>query len=635
MLDVRPENLWAEIKQAEEVRDDFLGNDYEDKISRYAGPGFRRQWKRSEVDLENHTYEWISLFLPQLASGNPRVKVKTPRRGHKAETLSRATQLAVNRNLVLTDFKRLTEKLAVDFAFRWCISLTTPEPVPGFADREDPPFRPASKRISPSRYITDPAALEHSEVRFQGHKLIRDVDDLLQEAEDYPARGWNRDLILALPKDRPHHELYRKRDITVQRREVEYYEVWVPEVTLEEATDDKGNKFKPTKEKGFHGTIFTIARQTIQSGEHKTSYLRDPRPFWGPQEGPYTFGGYLIVPDEVMPLSPIGAVEAQSEELNALRQAISAAIERHKRGIAVDAQTAELAEKMKEFEDLNVFMVDAVDELQKHVVQIELAGITPTHITQYQLLRESLDRAAGMSEAQRGQVTGAGTATEAAIASQSSGQRMGFMSEKFLGIVQKIIQKEAWYLIHDPRYRQHLGEDARGVFEDEMGEPVEEVVYVGSLNNSDLLEELDIQIEPISMRYTSEALEAERQAKVDNLVLTALPLLPQIAPFTDVDLWLQSKADEIGDPSIPKLVDVDRVRQIGEVLLGLQFMGGLNTTPPPQPRLANDTQPHLKASETPQGFSANARPQPQKGPRQPASGSQTSETHSNVNARSA
>jgi hypothetical protein len=450
-----------------------------------------------------------------------------------------------------------------------------------------------------------------------------DKEDILKEAED-EGSGWNAEVISALPEDRRYNEHHRKRDINVKRGDVEIIELWVPELQFE------GKK----EGDGYHGTIFTIARAAGYGGDKPPSdFAREPRPFFGPRDGPYTYGGYLTVPDEVVPLSPLSAVEAQAEELNNMRQAASASMQAYKRGIAVDTFAGQdVAEKIKEFEDLWVFQMDNTDKIRDHVVQIELGGITSTQITQLQILRESLERASGLTEAQRGQVSGAGTATEASIAQQSSGQRMGFMTEKFMtSMVKPIAEKEAWYLSMDPESRIGLGEEARGVFFTEEGLPVEEAIYVGGNEDADLLEETDIEIDPISTRYTSEALEQERSAKVDALLLQVAPMIPQM-PWVDWAEYLARKGEEIGDPSLGKLVDVNKALQYGMLMTGAQLSGGFQGSTTPQPRLGADISPRLKSSETAGGFSNNARPQPNKGPRQPGGGQQTNETGPTISA---
>lgn len=628
-FDISAENLRDEVRHAEEVRDDFLGYQYEDKIARYAGPGYRSHWKQGSVDFENHSYQWISLFLPLLASGNPRIKARSPRPGF-AQQIAKAVEMAVNRNFQLQNIKAVIEKLAIDFAFKHCIAITLPAKRPGMSEAEDPPHRPVTKRISPTRYICDPQALEYTDARFQAHLIRRDKDDLLAEADAHPSRGWNKELISALTEDRPAESEKSKWQSKVSRGEIEYYEIYVPEHRLKVGVDAKGKEFKPKEGAGYHGTIVTVpaSYSSVDTGKNKPEWLREPRPFFGPRGGPYTFGGYLIVPDEVMPLSPLAATQAQSEELNNMRQAMSAAIESFKIGVAVDSMAGvDMAQKMKEFEDLGVFVLDGVDRLTDHLAKIQLGGATPEHFQQLDFLRDSLDRSSGMTEAQRGQVGGGSTATEASIAQSGAGQRAGYMTEKFITTVAKpIAEKEAWYLARDPRSRIMLGQDSAGMFRDEKtGEVIfEPVELVGSSKNLSELEESEINIEAISMRYTSEALEAERSMMVDQLIMGVIPSIPQM-PYVDWETYLTWKGEQIANPDLARIVNLDKAMQLGQLMMGAQLQGPAHGGVQPQPRMGIDLpKPNLKASESPQGFSKNARPQPQKGPR---SAGESSNTH--------
>jgi hypothetical protein len=209
---------------------------------------------------------------------------------------------------------------------------------------------------------------------------------------------------------------------------------------------------------------------------------------------------------------------------------------------------------------------------------------------------------------------------------------MGYMTEKFLvGVVKPIAEKEAWYLSMDPESRISLGDEARGKFFGEDGIPVEEAIYIGGGQDAELLEETDVEIDPISTRYTSEALEQERSAKVDAILLNVAPLMPQL-PWVDWDEYLSRKGEEIGDPSLASLVDVNKALQFGMLMTGAQLSGGFQGSSTPQPRLGGDISPSLKSSESAGGFSANARPQPNKGPRMPGGGGQSSETGPTISA---
>lgn len=631
-LDISAEALWSEVHRAIEHRDSFVSETYYESLRRFYGPAWNSRYAPSQTDFENIAHSTLSVFLPLLTSGNPKVRAKTPRQG-EAAALSKATELAVNRNFELTDAKATNERLATDWFFKYCVSLTTPQPAPGHIESEDPPYRPTTVRLSLGDYVWDPLAKQHDQCRFQAHRIVRDWEDLLQEAEEHPERGWNLAMIEKLHPDRVSEgERQRRRlDNASQRNEVEYWEVYVPEIQLEVSLDADGNEFVPNANEGYHGAIVTVA---MECEEH----LQPPRAFWGPAEGPYTFSGYLYIPDEVVPLAPLIAIAAQAEIYNAVLASTIESIKAYKKGLGVSSQAEDLKEKLAEFRDLGIFSVDELDKIQEHMQAIEVGGVTPQHLTQTELMRTLLERSSGITEAQMGMSSGASTATEASIAQMASGRRAGGMTEKFLsGMLRPIAKKEAWYLTMDPRSRTELGELAEGLFLDpNTGAPIEFPVLVGGPEGGSLLADYDVEIQPISTRFTSEMLEAEIDMQMSSDIVTIAPLMPGM-PWVDWGLFWARKAERYGDPSLGKLVDVQKAMMMGQLqmmmTMGMPGAPGQPMTPsatPTQPRLGIDMPgqqgPVMKSSEKPTAFAGNARPktaassgklggQKQKGPR--------------------
>lgn len=626
MLDLTPQGLYSDIDRAKTSRDKYLGSPYADSIERYVGPGYRRG-KVGPVDFNNHAYKVLSTFLPMLCSGNPRVRAKTPRQGHAA-ALTKAVEFAVNRNFALQDIKKTIEELATDWFFKYCVALTKSRPALGMLEREDPPYRPNTVRLSLLDYVWDDVAIKHSEARFQAHRIIRDKDSILREAKEMPQRGWNVSVIEKLATEPDRDKRGEKLENTPDRNEIEYWEEWVPEAVLDKATDERGRSFKPRAEEGFNGTVYTVSKDA-------DDFLRPPRPFWGPRDGPYTFSGYLYVPDRSVPLSMLAATSAQAEIMNTVWEAAVAAIRRYKKGIGVSTTAAsELAEKLVQFEDQGVFSVEVLDDITKAIQQIEVGGLTQQHMTMLQVLGVNLDQISGLTEAMQGTVSGNSTATEASIAQMSSGKRLGYASEKFTsGVVQKLAQKEAWYSVMHPKSRVPLGPEAQGVFIDPMtGEPIEYPTLLGGMKHSELLEDMDIEIEPISMRYTSELLEAERGAQQDAWLGTFAPMIPQM-PWVEWEQVVSRKAEQWGDPSWARIINMNKANLVGAMMMQMNMQGIPPGGTQPQPRLGVDAQPGqaLKSSEKPAGFSANARGQSNKGPRSAGMSKETHSTPSQTN----
>jgi hypothetical protein len=633
-LDLSAVGLAGELKRSREVVADYIDDLYREGIRRFHGPAWKHgSGMPSQVDFDNHAYAWISVFLPILASGNPTVKGKTPRQG-SAAAFAKAIELAINRNFALTDIKRTIEQLATDWAFKYAVAFTSAQPIEGMIEMEDPPHRPMTKRLSLDDYCWDILATQHAETRYQAHRVIRDKDALLQEAADHPERGWDPKAIETLFEDKARQRLRDRTHTELKRNEVEFWEFWVREANLVTAIDANGIEFQPLPEDGFVGTLFTVA-------EESTEFIRLPRPFWGPRNGPYTFSGYLYIPDEVVPLSPITATAATAEEVNAVTAASIKAIRAYKRGFAVNSATPDLEDKIANFMDLGVFAVDGIEKIEDNLKAIEAGGLQPQHLTMLETLRAILERMSGITDAKLGMTSGS-TATEASIANMSSGQRMGYMTEKFIqGMVRPIAAREAWYLANDPRSKTALGQGAEGLFVDpSTGQPIEYPVLQGGPGHANLLEDMDIDIQPISMRYTSEMLEAEKEASWEQFLLATAPMIPQL-PWVDWGLLYSRKAAQMGDPSLARTIDVEKAMVFGmlQMQMNLGQVGSQPLTPsasPPQPRLGIDTQGGMKAAERPTGFVGNARgsqnkaraqsaarPQPRKGPREAGAMSST------------
>lgn len=634
-LDLTPAGLWAEVDKAQKHRDTFLGESYRESIERFVGPGYRTTVS-SPIDFNNHSYKMLSAFLPMLASGNPRVRTKTPRQG-SAAALAKAAEFAQNRNWQLTNMKRTVEHLATDWFFKWAVALTSPRPVMGLLEREDPPYRPTTKRLSLLDYVWDPVALQPAETRYQAHRIIRDQDSIQREAEEFPNRGWNPDVAAALNRDSIERERRGdKLQDSYPRDEVELWEVWVPEAELDAGVTESGKAFKPMAERGFHGTIYTISRDAA-------AWVREPRPYFGHRDGPYTFNGYLYVPDRAVHLSMLTATAAQAEIHNAVWNAAVEAIKRYKKGVAVSSSAAaDLAEKVKGFEDLDVFEIEGwAEDIGKAISEIEKGGITQQHMTMLQVLGLNLEQMSGLSEAAQGQVSGDATATEASIANMSSSRRMGYAAEKFnAGMLLPIAEKETFFLTMDPRGEIALGPEAEGVFIDPVtGEPIEYPALQGGLKYASLLEDMDIGLEPTAQRYTSEVLEAEIANQMDAWLATFGPMIPQM-PWIEWEQHLQRKADQWRDPSFAKVVNVNKARVMGQMMFQMNLQG-IPPTPTPQPRLGADIQPtpSLKTSEKVGGFARNARPGGNAGPQKaqnlkgPRVGGGSSKTTTTMNGK--
>tara|TARA_R110000751_G_scaffold162734_3_gene269191 strand:- start:253 stop:1647 length:1395 start_codon:yes stop_codon:yes gene_type:complete len=389
-----------------------------------------------------------------------------------------------------------------------------------------------------------------------GHCWARDKADLITEAKDDPDMGWNLAAIEAVSANSGLDKI--RKDINgPDRNEIVAYEIWVPE-----AFEDEDS----TEEDGFHGTIYTIAVGMEVEGKDQPQFIRDPRPYWGPRWGPYTFFGAYDVPDEAVPLSPITAVESQVDDLNDHVRAASTSAAAYKKIVLVDSTANDLPTKIKDSEGHFVIPVNGLEK--DRVIEVELGGITQTQVGYIQMARERLDRNSGIHEAQRG-VTQGGTATEVAVAERSSESRMGFIVSKFQAAVTRLLSTVAWYMYHDEEVVFPMGAEAAA----EYG--IEEPWFLGGTHKEGsgaTYDDLELEIEPYSMARTSEALQQQRAMQVLTVITQVAPMIPQI-PWVDWGAVLKSVGESMKVPDLVEMVDIDLALEVAQMKNSFEAQG--------------------------------------------------------------
>lgn len=615
MLNCDPQNLYSEIQAAEKYRDEHLRS-YDRRRRRFHGPSYAGD-EIQGYEPENHEFEYISLLLPKTVFDNPRVKVTSTRMG-PIQDIAGAVQAGMNRWIRDVKLRKTLVRVGLDTFMCWGATVVRMEPdqdrVPPQWFASSLPYRPTVERISPKRIFWDPLALDISEARFIGHIWVRDKEDLIKLAEEHPEDGWELDAIKASGDDNGTDKLSREIKYgSPTRKEIVCYEIYLPGHQLEG---------EPGPEQGFNGAIYTIAVGGYSDGgERKACCIRKARMYYGPPEGPYTLFGIYPVPDDTAPLSPTVAIQAQVETLNMHAKAVMKAASQRKRVAFVSRAEPDLQKKVKRSEDGDVVPVNT-EELNNNLKEVELGGVTPAAINALQIERERRDRISGMSDAMRGNVAGAGTATENAIAAEASTARMAFIKQQFTDAVTEMLRKVAWYMYHDDRIVFPVGDELQSqneiaammnqvqgqmgaampgmmpmqgmasqppkkdaapsedVFE-QKGEPWYQGGVPGDMTGYSF-KDLDLDIEPYSMERTSEQQQQRRMMELVQIVTQILPAAMQ-APV-DLQAMMNAIGNMANVPEIARIIDLKAARQLqAQMLQGLQIQ---SSNPPA--KLASD-----------------------------------------------
>ena len=596
-----PVKIHAIIHAGNKMRDRHLESTAE-QFSRYHGPWYvgAGPVTSDEYDPCNIAYQFISLMLPVLAWDNPRFETSSKVAEGQGDMLVLGLKHALDRWAVDTDLQETLELLAVDFLFSYGVLLTEMEPDPSEdPGSKDPKQRPLMTRLDPNRFGMDPFADNPRDARITWHTWVRDKDDLLKEAEDFPDRGWNVEVIEKLAADAGLEMLHRDTEAknSPTRDEIVGYQVWIPEWETEEAA-----KLPPAKRKLFKGTLVDIA-VTGQSGDGNSEtahFIRGPRPFYGPAWGPYAVVGAYKVPNKLYPLGPLTATEGQNRELNEHKRAyLKSARSRKKIGIASDKDPL-LAEIVTDTPEGEV-AIASVENLDRNFKEIELGGPTAEQRLTILGLQSDSDNALGMSDAKRGEVTGVGTATENTIASASGNQRTSWKKKRFRKGVVDGARTAAWYMWNTKQFHMPLGEEASA----ELGHP-EGVEFQGGqqgpnddpsggLSSQIDFNDLEVGIEIMSTERLDEGEAQQRAIQVFGLFSQTLPSVMQI-PMANWAQAFDMVGESINIPDLAEKLGIPQVQQLGMAMAQAAAMA-----PPEQPGAA-------PAASQPQGQKTQAGP---------------------------
>lgn len=632
MLDVSPSALWEEANEAIEY------NKRRVAALRAMVDNYRTPWHKGftsgesfstahKFDSRNHPFEYIALTIAQSVFDNPKWMV-TARRGYAAEVDAPALREGLN---AWTKEVRLKKKLAslyVDYCFHSCMSMTTLEDVVlnrKLRSGEIQRRRPNVRRIGSTRGFRDHRCFELEEARFTGHIFIRDIEDLKKED------GWDEEVLRNIPLDSGIREVRGEEDQhnTRSRKEIAFIEMWVPEYELPD--DDSFWDDVPEEERdNYHGTIFTLPLLGFGGDPGVARFPIAPRPWYGNRFGPYQFGGTYPVPDDVMPLSTLIAVEGQNRQNNEVARALYDAIVDYKKIILTSSKNPGLGSAVKRARHGSVLPANLQD-LARMVAQIEVGGPTPALLQSAMTTQDTLDRSSGMTDAMRGNVTGSGTAFENSLAAAGANARTAFPKQQFMDFVGDIGLSAAWFMHTaddvvidlDGGSGAMLGGPPKAHAEEIMktlaGRGIPEEMAQAFIEFSQKqyentpFEAFGFSVEPMSTERASDPANRMRIATVMPMVMQLAQMAPAM-PWMNVKEMLSTVGQAFDLPDLHRMIDVEKAAQMAQQQQSLA--AGPQSAPvapgSQSARLASDLRGPVGGSPGPQGMRAT----PYRGPGQ-------------------
>jgi hypothetical protein len=531
--------IWEEVHVAELDTKTRLRS-WDDLVGKYVGPFFERNSADSEVryDPENHAYEVVRFYLPQLVYSNPRVRCKSRMFG--ADRASLKFQHTVNQWVADRYYGEFLLMPIADSLFGYGATLMTREPHPFLKlSSGQPAMTVAKSRLSPHAFFSDPLATDREVSRYRGHFYARDKDEALEYAREHQQEGWNPDVISGMPTGTEMERLHRPGQWRerLDREELMFCEVWVPEVELGEPDD------------GYNGALYTLAVGVGDNGEAYAEFPRDPQPYFGPRWGPYTLFDIFPVPDRSARLAPLVATEGQARDWNRHARGVSNSAARYKRLILVDSDNPDLVEQVRDESHDEVIPVAGLEK--DAVIPLEVGGITEQNIAYLEICKERVERVSGMSEAQRGQVEGSATATEAAIAAAAGDLGTEFVKLQIQRAVRRDLLGVAWHVNYDDEFRQALGPDAAEELGIQLAEGDIPVLEGGDPEVP--FEELALELEPMSMERVTNAQNQRRLFEAFNMGLQLAQTKLTIPGF-DADGFANAIGEAMNFPGLGEYI---------------------------------------------------------------------------------
>lgn len=477
-LDLTPSKLRREITAAIGLRRDST-NTSRNLIRSYAEGG-REKWQSGSEVFENHCFEWVANIVPHLVFTNPTVRVSDM---GVQDYQTRRVQWGMRSLVQQTKMNRDLTPCAYDIQFDFGCGIVVNERTPGFMGQDFTPMRPRFKRLSPRQVFRDSRGPELGQGRFEGHMFVRDKADMLAKTvtdeagntvPKYDAAAVEEltanDGLEELRKDLMQDGIF----LADQENQVVCFEVYARE----------------------HGLWLTLG---FSSGDD-ARFLRAEREYRGPQDGPYCWFGTYLVPDQVYPLANLAVTQKQVEELNKHRWQMSRDAGFAKQIGIVNGAAPGVVANIQDAKSGDILSLPGFTGV---VNTLKFGGAMKESYEYVQFSKEMLNRLSGLSEMQRGNLTGV-TATEADAAREFVDVRLKYAQSRFREDVSEMLGKVADVLYHNDAVTFPCT-----VEPEEGGDPVRGTYMGGEFGRPNPMYPwragMTVEIEPYSMEYVNQS----------------------------------------------------------------------------------------------------------------------------------
>jgi len=398
-------------------------------IRDYVGQYMRERHGYTGEQPINLVFLALRALIPNLAAREGVNKITTEILANRdyAELMG----LALNRSQKQRKLKKIIRSAIVDMHFGFATLKTSikasGELLPVDNDVNVDPGQIYTDNVSLDDLSIDPLCRRFECASFIGHRVRVPRQELLD------GEGWNKDLVLQLPSvstfpygDKRAEELSQQQQRSKMGDLQDYVyviEVYVPEA---DATCYVPDPFQ---------TVFS-------------DYLK-VTDYYGPDEGPYTFGSLTPpIPDNPFPIAPVGVWRDLSDMANRVFKKYMGQSERQKDLLVYNPSYADEAQAVAELPDGE--SLACADPTQVKV--ISFGGQNPSNEHMVGQLQVWFNYMAGNPDQLAGLQSGAktDTATEVQILQSNASVSLQDMRDSVYEMHADVSRKEAWFLHTDP-----------------------------------------------------------------------------------------------------------------------------------------------------------------------------------------
>lgn len=563
-LDLTAKGMWDE-HEASRVKKEAFMFAHDEMVARFHGYYYRDKVKGRTQEPANPAFELLATMQSNVLAGTPQCLVSSARSDDpEGEMKALYLQYTANRLARESRLKETARKLLTDFFFHGAYSVIENKRYdwsdPGTLD--GPPRRPSWVRCSPKLIREDARVMDWDDTKWRSYGGFRSIKAMIDHGRKNPDEGWRLDELNALvpDSDQLRKLMSSSEGEGLQRDDVLVWCVWVPDEELETSMGI---------DNGFYGTIHTYAQTgTKQRARGRAPFveIREPFPSYAGRHGPVNRWGQYYVPDQVEPLSVMIAIEHIARSMSKTQAVIERAKQAYKRVIINGTADKSLGAKLLKLPHLHMLYAKGFNHtMMKDYI---MGGLDPVIMAAMEFDADMLQKRSGIGMTVQGQARRGVTATADTIAAGGAQARQDDIRDMFYDGWTRGWQTFIEVLDNESRFHMNIPPSALREMSKRLNVPMSRMptAIQGGRPNGGSLDDYEITVAPMSMRYKSE-IDVRNDALADMEMWLKTGPASVMNPHLDWPAIYGDYADATGNAKLPSRFNQVVAEQLATLML--------------------------------------------------------------------